>query len=73
MANKSDRMNLTFKAEDRSSASERRDQLVHQGVAKERAESDAKTVRLKALRLERETAEREAALLAPPKKKRGTR
>jgi hypothetical protein len=70
MANKSDSMNLVFKAEDRASASERRDQQVHQNVARERAESDAKTIRLKALRLERETAEKDAALLNPPAKKR---
>jgi hypothetical protein len=65
MVNKSDRMNPMFKNEDRTAALERRDQLVHQGLAKARTESDTKTARLKALRLERE-----AALQAVPEKKR---
>lgn len=72
MANKSDRMNPMFKGEDRAASLDRRDQLVHQGAAKARAESEAKTVRLRALRLEKEAADMddipwysEASLLAP--------
>ena len=72
MANKSDKMSSAFKAEDRSSASERRDQQIFHDLRKERVDSDAKTARLKALRLEKEAAE--AAELAanppPPKKTR---
>ncbi len=55
-----------FKAEDRSSAIERRDQAIHRGIEKERIDSDAKTVRLKALRLEKEAADRAEALANPP-------
>jgi hypothetical protein len=51
-------MNPMFKGEDRSAAIERRDQLVHKGIAKERLDTDAKTARLKALRLEKEAAEK---------------
>jgi hypothetical protein len=64
MANKSDRVNPMFKSVDRNTSAERRDQMVHEGVAKERAETEAKTVRLKALRLEKEAADR---IAAPPK------
>jgi hypothetical protein len=55
-----------FKTEDRSSAIERRDQMIHRGIEKERTESEAKTIRLKALRLEKEAADREEALRNPP-------
>jgi hypothetical protein len=57
MTSKSDRINPMFKGEDRHAASERRDQLVHDGIARERTASDVKTARLKALRLEKEAAE----------------
>jgi hypothetical protein len=72
MANKSDRLNPMFKAEDRSSASERRDKAIFTDIEKRRIETDAKTVRLKALRLEKEAADAAEALLAPsaPKKTR---
>jgi hypothetical protein len=72
MANKSDRLNPMFKAEDRSTATERRDKQLFNDINKERTETDAKTVRLKALRLEKETADAAAAALNPPpaKKKR---
>ena len=55
-----------FKATDRSTSAERRDKAIFVGIEKERAETDAKTARLKALRLEKEAAE---ALLSPPAKK----
>jgi hypothetical protein len=67
MANKSDRVNPMFKSVDRSTSAEKRDLMVHQGVAKERADTDAKTVRLKALRLEKEEADKAAAALKPAK------
>jgi|GEM_PF-1540103 hypothetical protein len=72
MANKSDRLNPMFKAEDRTTATERRDKQLFNDIYKERTESDAKTVRLKALRLEKEAADAAAAALNPPapKKKR---
>jgi len=72
MANKSDKLNTTFKAEDRSSATERRDRQIFNDIRKERTDTDAKTVRLKALRLEKEAADAAAAALNPPapKKKR---
>jgi hypothetical protein len=65
-------MNPMFKSEDRSTANERRDQVIFREIAKERAETDAKTVRLKALRLEKEAADAAEALLnpLPPKKTR---
>jgi hypothetical protein len=62
-----------FKAEDRSTATERRDKQLFNDIHKERTETDAKTVRLKALRLEKEAADAAAAALNPPpvKKTRG--
>jgi hypothetical protein len=70
MANKSGGSNPTFNAEDKSSASERRDRQLFQDLQKQRTETDAKTARLKALRLEKEKAEAEAAALNPPAKKK---
>jgi len=69
MADKSDRINPMFRGEDRASAQDRRDQLVHQSIADARKEFESKTVRLKALRLEKEAAGKEAALIGPPPKK----
>ena len=43
-----------------------RTDLVKQEQDKERADNDAKTLRLRALRLEKEAAEAEAARNAPP-------
>ncbi|MEO8301572.1 MAG: hypothetical protein ABI608_07255 [Rhizomicrobium sp.] len=72
MANKSDKLNPMFKAEDRSTATERRDRQIFHDIRKERTDTDAKTIRLKALRLEKEAAEAAEAALKPPapKKKR---
>jgi hypothetical protein len=47
------------------SASEQRDKMVWDLIAKERADTDAKTARLKALRLAKEAAEPPSP---PPKK-----
>jgi len=58
-----------FKATDRSTAAERRDKAIFVSIEKERAETDAKTARLKALRLEKEAAEAAQALLDAPAKK----
>ncbi len=54
-------------------ATEQRDALVRQLIDKERAATDAKTARLKALRLAKEAEDAAAAAAAPPpapKKKR---
>jgi len=48
---------------------EERTQLVKREAEAERIATDKKTARLKALRLEKEAADREAALLAPPPEK----
>lgn len=57
------RANAAFKA------SELRDQLVRREMEKERAATDAKTARLRALRLAKEEADRlEAAAQPPPPK-----
>ena len=61
MAKKSDRMNPMFMGEDRGATQARRDQLVHQGIAQARAECDAKTARLRTLRLEKEAGEKDQA------------
>jgi len=55
------------------SASEQRDKMVWDMIAKERADTDAKTARLKALRLAKEEAERQAAPAAAPKKAKRAR
>lgn len=70
MANKPDRLNPTFKAEDRATASERRDRQIFTDLKKERVESDAKTERLKALRLEKEAAEAAELAANPPAPKK---
>jgi hypothetical protein len=65
------------RAEAAFSASEQRDVLVKTEIAKERAATDAKTARLKALRLAKEAEEAAALALNPPpppaKKKAKTR
>ena len=60
-------------------ASEQRDAAVHEQIRKERAASDAKTARLRALRLEKEAADKAAEAQptdaggkpAPAKRSRG--
>ncbi len=61
MANKK----MITNAETRQDAADRRTQMVRDEMAKERAATDAKTARLKALRL---AQEQEAAAAAPPTK-----
>jgi len=51
------------KAEGVFSASQQRDESIKQEIAKERAQVDAKTARLKALRLAKEAADREAGIV----------
>ena len=51
------------------SASEARDKVVKEMIEKERAAVDAKTARLKALRLEKEAAEPPVAPPAPRRRK----
>jgi hypothetical protein len=59
------------KAQAGIAASVERDRLVKQMIEKERAETDAKTIRLRALRLAKEAADQAAA--PPPAPKRKTR
>ena len=49
------------RAQNHFTASEQRDTLVRREIEKERAASNAKTARLKALRLAKEAADKEAA------------
>lgn len=49
---------------------EQRTRLVKQQVASESAHNDAKTIRLKALRLAKEAADKEAGIAAPAPKPR---
>jgi hypothetical protein len=51
------------------SASEQRDKLVWELIEKERASTDAKTARLRALRLAKEAEDAAAGLAAAPAKK----
>ncbi|MGB8366453.1 MAG: hypothetical protein ACLQUZ_14345 [Rhizomicrobium sp.] len=66
------------RAQNLFTASEQRDSLVRQEIEKERTASEAKTAKLKALRLAKEAADKEAAALvkpiakAPARKKRPT-
>jgi hypothetical protein len=53
------------KAQSHFQASEKRDQLVREEIARERAAVDAKTAKLRALRLAKEEEDRVAAANAP--------
>lgn len=55
------------RADNAFTASQQRDDSVRQMIEKERAAVAAKTARLRALRLAKEEADREAAKLLPPK------
>jgi len=77
MADTSSKNAARARAQNHFAASEQRDTLVKQMIASERAAVDAKTAKLRALRLAKEEADREAARLAAlnapppaPKKKR---
>ena len=54
------------RAQNHFAASEQRDSLVKQMIAAERAATDAKTAKLRALRLAKEEEDRQALLNAPP-------
>jgi len=54
------------RAQNHFAASEQRDSLVKQMIAAERAAVDAKTAKLRALRLAKEEADRQAAAANPP-------
>jgi hypothetical protein len=58
--------------QDRATAADMRTQMVKDQMAKESAANDAKTVRLKALRLAKEAEDKATAIShpAPPKAKR---
>jgi hypothetical protein len=61
-----DRDGARRKALDHFAASEKRDTQVRQEIARQRAATDAKTAKLRALRLAKEEADRIAAANAPP-------
>ncbi len=61
-----DRDGARRKAQNHFEIRAERDALVKGELAKVRAEGDAKTAKLRALRLAKEESDREAALLAPP-------
>jgi hypothetical protein len=77
MADTSTKNAAHTRAQNHFTASEQRDSTVKQMIASERAATEAKTAKLRALRLAKEEADREAAALAalnappaPVKKKR---
>jgi hypothetical protein len=65
MADTSSKDALRKRAQSHFTATEQRDSLVKQMIASERAAVDAKSARLRTLRLAKEAADREAALNAP--------
>ena len=73
MADTSTRNAAQTRAQSHFSASEQRDSLVKQIIAAERAAVEAKTAKLRALRLTKEAADREAAAAAPPEPPRKVR
>lgn len=54
------------RASERERTDHARDQLVKQLIADERAKADAKTIKLKELRLARDAADNDAAAANPP-------
>jgi hypothetical protein len=66
MADTTTRDGARKRAQNHFAASEQRDTLVKQMIEAERAAVDAKTAKLRALRLAKEEADRQAALNAPP-------
>ena len=66
MADTSSKDGARKRAQNHFTATEQRDSLVKQMIASERAALDAKTAKLRALRLAKEEADRQAALDAPP-------
>jgi hypothetical protein len=66
MANVNDNNKPPNRAQTAFAASEVRDKMIRQQIAKERAATDAKTLKLRALRLAKEEEERAAKAAAPP-------
>ncbi|GEM_PF-2642902 len=66
MADTSSKDGARKRAQNHFAATEQRDSLVKQMIASERAALDAKTAKLRALRLAKEEADRLEALNAPP-------
>ena len=66
MADTSAKDGARKRAQNHFTATEQRDSLVKQMIASERAATDAKTAKLRALRLAKEEADRQAAIDAPP-------
>jgi hypothetical protein len=64
--NKPDREGAKRRALNHFTAAQQRDELVRDEIAKERAASDAKTARLRALRLAKEEEDRATAAANPP-------
>jgi len=66
MADTSTKNAARTRAQNHFAASEQRDSLVKQMIAAERAATEQKTAKLRALRLAKEEADRQAARDAPP-------
>ncbi|HWA91245.1 MAG TPA: hypothetical protein VG889_14505 [Rhizomicrobium sp.] len=69
MADTSSKDAARKRAQNHFAVAERRDSLVKQMIASERAAVDAKTAKLRVLRLAKEAVDREAALNVPPPSK----
>jgi hypothetical protein len=67
--NRNSRDTLREKAGQFFKEKEKRSSAIFEQMQTDRVVSDAKTAKLRALRLAKEEVDREAALLAPPKKK----
>jgi hypothetical protein len=65
MSNKQTPPDARAKAESAFTSSQLRDEAIKQDIAKEQAKVDAKTAKLRALRLAKEAADREAAAASP--------
>jgi hypothetical protein len=65
-----DREVARTKAQSHFQASEQRDKLVRDEIARDRALTDAKTAKLKALRMAKEEADQQAAAAAPQAEKK---
>ncbi len=73
MADTSSKDGARKRALNHFAASEQRNSLAKQMIASERAAVEAKSARLRALRLAKEEADREAALNAPPSLPKATK
>jgi hypothetical protein len=66
--NEDRRTSARKRAQNHFTAAEARDTLVRQTIEKQSAATDAKIAKLRALRLAKEAADREAEALLPPEK-----